>query len=685
MAKKSYRARKGFKGKKPRDDREGWTEVVRENEKWEAYYKAMNIIPEDEWDTFKKHCQENLPLTFRITGNRAHAKEVNDIFIDRHVKHLEGVEVDGQSISPRPIAHYPDGLGWQLDVGKTVIRKNPEFAKTQRFLVMETDVGNISRQEAVSMIPPLLMDVEPHHAVLDMCAAPGSKTAQLVEALHATDAAPTGFVLANDSDARRSHMLVHQVKRLNSANFMVVNHEAQLFPRVKLAGTLEYLKFDRILCDVPCSGDGTMRKNFNVWKDFTVNNGLGLHQLQASILYRGIQLLKKGGRLVYSTCSLSPVENEAVVAAALRKYGDQVRLVDCSDKLPGLKRRPGISTWKVFNKEMEERERGAEGVAETAFPPTEEEAEKFHLDRCIRVYPHLQNTGGFFITVFEKIEPDTGDKRPADDDEEASKKQRVEVQPKKQRLPRNANEEPFVFLDSDNEQLLKCIDFYDINSAFPRDCTLVRNATGEPARTIYYVAPIVRDMLNAPEQKLKFIHAGVRLFSAQRNDTGSCAWRVQYESLATIRQFLSSKRLVTGNLELLKILLSEAFPKIQTVKDDKIDPEFSEQLDKLEEGCVFLTIPREEGKEDLFLPLWKGRSNLNLMVNKKDGNELLYRVFDIHTDAKDAGKEVAHMKRVLAEKEARAAQAEASAEAEQEREAGGEATPEEEAEPKDEA
>lgn len=102
---------------------------------------------------------------------------------------------------------------------------------------------------------------------------------------------------------------------------MVVNHDAQLFPRIRLNGHKEYLKFDRILCDVPCSGDGTMRKNINIWKDFRTGNAIGLHPLQYNILNRGLQLLKKGGRLVYSTCSLSPIENEAIVAEALRKWG----------------------------------------------------------------------------------------------------------------------------------------------------------------------------------------------------------------------------------------------------------------------------------------------------------------------------------------------------------------------------
>ncbi|EGV60670.1 tRNA (cytosine-5-)-methyltransferase ncl1 [Yamadazyma tenuis] len=683
MGKKNFRKNKGgqkkFGGRSGSNKRsESWTEVERENAKWEAYYKAMKIVPEDEWDTFKKHCQENLPLTFRVTGSRAHANEINQNFIENHVSKLQDTEFEGVKLAPRNLSYYPNKLGWQLDVPKTVIRKNEQFAATQRFLVLETEVGNISRQEAVSMIPPLLMDIKPHHAVLDMCAAPGSKTAQLVEALHANDETelPTGFVLANDSDYKRSHMLVHQVKRLNSANFVVVNHDAQLFPRIKLNNSNEFLKFDRILCDVPCSGDGTMRKNVNVWKDFTVGNGLGLHSLQVNILSRGLQLLKKGGRLVYSTCSLSPVENEAVVASALRKWGTQIKVVNCQDELPGLVRRQGLSNWQVFGKDMELKEKGAEGIPETAFAPTEEEAQQFGLENCIRVYPHLQNTGGFFIAVFEKVNPDG-----ASEEGPVAKKQKVEdgangdsAPQKKEKLPRNANEEPFIFLDPKHPELEKCWPFYGFKEEFPKDCTLVRNATGEPLRTIYYVSPIVKEILTIEDQKLKLIHGGIKLFVAQRNDTGNCAWRVQNESLVTLRSYLTDTRQVSGNLKLLEFLFQEAFPKISVIRDTNIDKEFSDKLDQFGEGCVFLTVKRDgPNEEDLFLPLWKGKANVNLMVNKKDTQELLMRLFNIATTAKDEGKEAIYQRKAeedkLARREAEAASVTASEEPEEASEA----------------
>jgi 16S rRNA C967 or C1407 C5-methylase (RsmB/RsmF family) len=79
------------------------------------------------------------------------------------------------------------------------------------------------------------------------------------------------------------------------------------------------MQFDRILCDVPCSGDGTLRKNKTIYKTWSHTQGNGLHHIQLNILKRGCSLLKVGGRIVYSTCSFNPIENEAIVAAMLNE------------------------------------------------------------------------------------------------------------------------------------------------------------------------------------------------------------------------------------------------------------------------------------------------------------------------------------------------------------------------------
>lgn len=143
------------------------------------------------------------------------------------------------------------------------------------------------------MIPPLFLDVKPHHIVMDMCAAPGSKTAQLIEALHSPtssafdsfDPMPPGVIVANDSDNKRAHMLVHQSARLPSPNIIVTNCDATMWPRVEVPWRAKDseqtvsrpLRFDRVLADVPCSGDGTMRKNITIWREWRAGNGMSLH------------------------------------------------------------------------------------------------------------------------------------------------------------------------------------------------------------------------------------------------------------------------------------------------------------------------------------------------------------------------------------------------------------------------
>jgi len=236
---------------------------------------------------------------------------------------------------------------------------------------------------------------------------------------------------------------------------MVTNHDASIYPAIKIPSEVtvfptdtkprvaakrqHQLLFDRILCDVPCSGDGTVRKNPGIWKKWSPMDGNGLHGLQIRILQRAMRMLKKGGRIVYSTCSLNPVENEAVIVAALKSIPG-FTLLDVSDQLPGLVSRPGLASWKPtadrlvdtdfssydsYIQSLPEDQRENSKMAPSHWPPTLAESNELHIERCLRIYPHLQDTGGFFIAVLEKApavnpsedrvpkEPLDG-KRPAD-------------------------------------------------------------------------------------------------------------------------------------------------------------------------------------------------------------------------------------------------------------------------------
>lgn len=660
----------GFKRKGPRRVKTNWTQIPRENESWETYYKAQGLIPESEFPAFKAAFQRDLPLTFRITGTRQHALDVRQMLEQKYLPNLKGIEWEGEVVEePKPIAFYPDNLGWQVSVGKQVIRKNPPFAHFQRFLVVETAVGNLSRQEAVSMIPPLLLDVKPHHTVLDTCASPGSKTVQIIEALHQEGDQPTGFVIANDADYKRSHMLTHQIKRLNSANVIVVNHDAQQFPRIKLPNN-KVLKFDRILCDVPCSGDATMRKNLNVWKEWTVGNGLGLHQLQLNIAVRAVQMLKPGGKLVYSTCSLNPIEDEAVLAQILRQF-PEMSLLDVSDQLPNLIRSPGVSDWKVQAKDKSWQDPNESGMNRSFFPPSEEEAKRFNLDRAVRVNPHQQDTGGFFIAVLVKKGGEAAE-------EPAQKRQKLETpdvpepapaaeavaevptgdgsepaENKSKRMPRDAVDEPFHFLDPNHPEVESCWKFYDINDDFHRDTLVVRNQTGEPVRSIYYVAPSVRPVIELNYGKVKFIHSGIKMFTHQKNQ-GECRWRVQSEGIEMLYRFVGPKRVVKSNkLEILRFLSEQAYPRFNDIQER--DEELYKQVSELTEGCCFFEVG------GVVYPLWRGRASINTMVSKENTEELLLRLFNVDRGTKSHDKPQNNKPEAEAETEAETEAAETEA------------------------
>lgn len=483
----------------------------------EAYYLDQNLLQPEEWQTFLQSLRKPLPTTFRFTAGKSTTKHLIEHMRNHFLPELSDIDWEGEKLAPpQPLAWYPEDLAWQIEVKKAVLRKQEQFKNFQRFLVNETEVGSISRQEAVSMIPPLFLDVRPEHIVLDMCAAPGSKTAQLIEALHSPitsspdkyDPCPPGLIVANDSDQKRAYMLVHQATRLPSPNLIVTNLDASALPKVLVpwkdekddsSVTVKELKYDRVLADVPCSGDGTLRKNVGIWSDWNLNSGVGLHTLQLRILLRGLNALRPGGRLVYSTCSLNPIENEAVVAAAVRECGadpakghaGSVRIVDVQDQNPELQRRPGVTTWKVapglgrhlfagsasnmqpkqasktfkaagveaaapnngqkagdeteqegaeatvgqgVNEEqlnaaeptvlhpgsaeyratlpaipfvdswnrLAELDKGlASRTAKTLWPQGDEA--QLGIAKCMRIYPQLQNTGGFFIAVLDKI------------------------------------------------------------------------------------------------------------------------------------------------------------------------------------------------------------------------------------------------------------------------------------------
>ena len=144
-------------------------------------------------------------------------------------------------------------------------------------------------------------------------------------------------------------MLIHQIQRAGTAGIAAVNHPGQFLPEIwtkKTNNVKEKFHFDKILCDVPCSGDGATRKIPLKWAKWHTSDGMVLHPLQLAILMKSITLLKKGGMLVYSTCSLNPIENESVVSALMQKVEKGLEIVDIHPMYK-VKGRRGLLKWQV--------------------------------------------------------------------------------------------------------------------------------------------------------------------------------------------------------------------------------------------------------------------------------------------------------------------------------------------------
>ncbi|RKP10624.1 S-adenosyl-L-methionine-dependent methyltransferase [Thamnocephalis sphaerospora] len=706
-SKPGWRKKSTKKNRDAEAEKKGYKELEKTNAAFEAYYKtngqAQSIVPEEEWNTFLEFLRAELPTTFRVTGTRRTANELNQAIRSRYIPLLTNIVIDDKPVeAPTNIPWYPEGLGWQLLSGKMAIKRSKEFKGFHRFLVAETEVGNISRQEAVSMIPPLLLGVEPHHLVLDMCAAPGSKTAQLVEALHANDEPgqiPSGLVIANDADSRRSYMLVHQMRRLQSPCLVVTNHEAQHFPNIQFdlglaPGDRSKLQFDRVLCDVPCSGDGTMRKNAPIWTSWHMGNALGLHTTQVSILMRGCQLLQVGGRIVYSTCSMNPIENEAVIAEVLRRYKGAVELVDASAMLPELKRRPGLHSWKVGSKDGrlfesydDVPEADRKFIRKSNFAP--ENVAEMHLEHCLRIYPHLQNTGAFFVAVLEKKAAITAvDRAKAgvelDDEEAASEtdQQQLEVtattsdssmtdaqmetvkralspatveEPDTKRLRGDAASDdattpadsdagkpekkaktggynnpdgPFTLLPGDNASVQEICDFYGFSEAFPRDQLLVRSESDQNGKTMYFISSTVKKLLQADDiSRFKLVHTGVRAFVRNEGSNEKAfRYRIQADGLSVLAPFLSAARKVNAQLEDLRIIVQKQNPMIEDLTTHT-----KERLDSMQPGCSILEFdpapyPDLDMFETIRVPVWRARVSVNLLLNKQEKRSLGFRI-----------------------------------------------------------
>ncbi|MFB6114791.1 MAG: RsmB/NOP family class I SAM-dependent RNA methyltransferase [Candidatus Nanohalobium sp.] len=216
--------------------------------------------------------------------------------------------------------------------------------------------GEYYVQEESAALPVKALDPQPGERVLDMCAAPGGKATQIAERMN-----NEGLVVANDDSAQRMKSLHANVYRTGSACITATNYDGRGLPEDK--------QYDRILVDAPCSGEGD--RFYRTFEPAEQHEIEGLAELQKQLVDKAVSLLKEGGVLVYSTCTLTPEENESVVKHLI----DQGMTLEEFD--PDIEHVKGVESFEGENYGEE-------------------------MNKAVRVYPHHLNSGVIFVARFRK-------------------------------------------------------------------------------------------------------------------------------------------------------------------------------------------------------------------------------------------------------------------------------------------
>ncbi|KAK4058513.1 rRNA (cytosine-C5-)-methyltransferase nop2 [Microbotryomycetes sp. JL221] len=318
--------------------------------------KLFDLFGPEEAIQFFNTSDTPRPLTIRVNTLKARRRDLAQALINR-------------GVNLQPLEGGWSKVGLQVFSGGGVpIGATPEYL-----------AGHYILQSASSFLPVVALDPQPHERVLDMSAAPGGKTTYMSALM-----GNTGEVWANDSSRGRIKGLGGNVARLGCRNVVITNVDGREFP--KLIGG-----FDRVLLDAPCSGTGVISKDQSVKVNKTERDFILLSHLQKQLVLCAIDSVSaksdKGGYVVYSTCSVTTEENEAVVSYALRKR-PHVKLVDT-----------GIPFGKEGFKSFRGKQFGKD----------------IHLTR--RFYPHVHNMDGFYVAKFKIGKPQKS-KANADDEDE---------------------------------------------------------------------------------------------------------------------------------------------------------------------------------------------------------------------------------------------------------------------------
>ena len=488
-----------------------------------------------------------------------------------------------------------------------------------------------------------------------------------------------------------------------------------------------------------------------IWKNWNQLGSLALHPLQLSIALRGARLTRVGGYLVYSTCSMNPMENESVVAELLRITEGSLVLEDPRERMEGLVARPGWSTWRVLregknrtrkamkdwqkknNKKMQEKRREWEAkrakgecpepqerskdengeeekekftpspydtipyvppetwtedalsertsslgfveykkydevedewrrrVRASCFPPTEEEAKRFELHKCLRSLPQDMDTGGFFVTLLKKVKPlsidatermaamaresrggvevDThikekkaeqvkegtpkeGDGNAAMIDppvaEEKESDDKSEPEPKKAPTGKVGqhkhradlgNED---FIPSDPSIWPAIFEQYGLPETFPKEQYMVRSA-GD-AKVVYFITKSIKEELinHGLQKRVTVINSGLKGFERCSIQEKTSRYRINQEGIQYVVPHMT-KRLIIADMDDFYACIKEGFLKL-----DIFSEPFKKSVEELEPGSFVVALKgyEKDVAKKMYLSMWRRPNCVNCFVAK---------------------------------------------------------------------
>lgn len=311
------------------------------------------------------------------------------------------IRVNTLKSSVEAVKQWAQEHGWKLEQipwcpeGFFIDREDRSEALGKDLLHL---LGHVYLQEASSMLPPMLLSPKPGEAVLDMCAAPGSKTTQIAAMMGLSNVPAfsegrggtraQGVIVANEVQEKRMWTLSTACQRSGVTSVILTKKVGQWFAKNMTE------RFDRVLCDAPCTAQGTVRKDSDALEFCGPENIAKMARLQVELLESAVHAAKVGGIIVYSTCTLSPEENESVVLNILNKYVDQLEAVH--------PREFGIQNSEFGMREaIEDSHMVQRYLSDTSSSPSPS-PNPISPAPFLRIWPQTYDTEGFFCAVLRK-------------------------------------------------------------------------------------------------------------------------------------------------------------------------------------------------------------------------------------------------------------------------------------------